>query len=114
MNSKDNNLEKNISRLVKLTGDPNQPGRAFMKELAGLALDKLKQVSAKRKREENIPVKSNWLEKAMGWAAMFAAACGAGLAFVVAALLKVNIFLSAMVIVTIFVNWFNYLGGLIL
>ena len=50
----------------------------------------------------------------MGWAAMVAAACGAGLAFVVAALLKVNTFLTATVIMTMFVNWLNYLGGLIL
>jgi hypothetical protein len=115
MKPDENNLEKNISRLVKLAGDSNQPGRAFTKLLVGSALDELKQASAKKKREEeNITVKSNWLEKAMGWAAMVAAACGAGLAFVVAALLKVNTFLTAMVIMTMFVNWLNYLGGLIL
>jgi hypothetical protein len=115
MKFKENNLEKNISRLVKLSGDSNQHSRAFTKLLVGLALDELKQVSVKRKREEeNVTVKSNWLEKAIGWAAMFAAACGAGLAFIVAALLKVNTFLAATVLMTTFVNWLNYFGGLIL
>ena len=108
-------LDKNISRLVKLAGDSNQPGRAFRRLLIGSALNELKQASANKRREdENITVKSNWLEKTMGWAAMVAAACGAGLAFVVAALLKVNTFLTATVIMTMFVNWLNYLGGLIL
>lgn len=114
MKPEQNTLEQNISRLVKLTGDSNQPGRAFTKELVGSALDELKQVSEKKKRQENITVKSNWLEKAIGWAAMFAAACSAGLAFVVAALLKVNTFLAATVLMTTFVNWLNYFGGLLL
>ena len=42
MKSKDKNLEKNISRLIKLTGDAAKPGEAFSDSLIEKAVDKLK------------------------------------------------------------------------
>ena len=59
-------------------------------------------------------MKISWLDQTIGWAAMVGAACAASIAFVVAALLKVNSCLAAMGIMTMFANWLNYLGGLVL
>jgi len=42
MKSKDDNLEKNISRLVKLAGDSNKPTKAFTDSLTDNAIDELK------------------------------------------------------------------------
>ncbi|HEW79033.1 MAG TPA: DUF4139 domain-containing protein [Phycisphaerales bacterium] len=43
MKPKENNLEKNISRLVKLAGDSSKPGKAFSDSLTNDALSELKQ-----------------------------------------------------------------------
>jgi len=108
-------LDKNLSRLVKLTYDPNKPTEAFTQSLIANALDELnRSVAANIWTRENILVKVNWLDKAIGWAAMSAAACVAGLVFVVTALLKVNSCLAALAILTTFADWLSYLGGLIL
>jgi Ca-activated chloride channel family protein len=53
MKSKENNLEKNIARLVKLTGDSNKPSEAFADSVVKDALDELKGAKAGRKREGN-------------------------------------------------------------
>ena len=108
-------LDKNLARLVKLTSDPDKPTEAFTQSLISNVLGELKSSAAAYKRtRENILAKVSWLDKAVGWAAVSAAACAACLAFVVAALLKLNSCLAAMAIMTIFANWLNYLGGLIL
>ena len=107
--------DKNISRLAKLADDSNKPGRVFTESLINNALGKLKQLkTAKEREEKNIIMKVSWWEKTLGWAAMVAAACGAGLAIVVSTLLKINFFLEAIVILTMFFNWLTYLGGRIL
>ncbi len=49
MTSKENNLEKNISRLVKLTGDTDKPSRTFSDSLVEKALGELKQAGTSRK-----------------------------------------------------------------
>jgi hypothetical protein len=108
-------LDKNLSRLVKLTCDPDKPTGAFTQSLISNALGELRRsVAANKGTRENILVKVSWLDKAVGWAAMGAAACAACLAFVVAALLKLNSCLAAMAIMTMFANWLNRLGELIL
>jgi|GEM_PF-1174075 len=108
-------LDKNLARLVKLTCDPDKPTEAFTQSLTSNVLGEIKRsVEANKRTRENILVKVSWLDKAVGWAAMSAAACAAGLAFVVAALLKLNSCLAVMAIMTVFANWLNYLGGLIL
>lgn len=108
-------LDKNISRLVRLADDPAKPRKAFTESLMANVLGELNRSVATHKRmRESILIKVGWLDKAIGWAAMIAAACGAGLAFVVAALLKANTCLAAVAMMTMFANWLNYLGGLIL
>ena len=107
--------DENISRLVKLADDSNKPGKTFTKSLINNALGELKQLkTAKNREEKNIIINVSWWEKAMGWAAMFAAACAAGFAIIVSTLLKINFFLQAVVILTMFFNWLTYLGGRIL
>jgi len=108
-------LDKNISRLIKLADDPTKPRKAFTESLISNVLGELnRSVAAYERTRENILMKVGWLDKAVGWAAITAAACVAGLAFVVAALLKVNTCLAAVAVMTMFANWLNYLGGLIL
>ena len=107
-------LDENISRLLKLAGEPNKPSRAFTQALIDNALNELKQSEVKTKSEKHIIIKSNWSEKALGWAAMVAVACGAGLTIVVSALLKMNFLLQTVVVLTILFNWITYLGGRIL
>jgi len=120
MKRKDDNLlyrnsmtqsDENISRLVKLDDDSNKPNKAFVKSLINNALGELKQLKIAKKQEI---MKVSWWEKAAGWAAMFAAACGAWLAITVSALLKINFFLEAIVVLTTFFNWLTYLGGRVL
>jgi hypothetical protein len=120
MKQEDNNLsycssvsqsDENISRLVKLANDSNKPGKAFVESLINNALGELNQLKTAKKQEI---MKLSWWEKTMGWAAMVAAACAAGFAIAVSTLLKINLFLQAIVILTMFFNWLTYLGGRIL
>jgi hypothetical protein len=99
--------EENISRLVKLTNDSNKPGKIFTKSLTDNALDELEHLKTARK-QELINV-SLW-EKNVGWAAMLAAGCGAVLAAAASTLLKVNLLLEAVVILTLAFNWLTYFG----
>ncbi|MHC4426293.1 MAG: hypothetical protein ACYSYV_09370 [Planctomycetota bacterium] len=103
-------LDENISRLLRLTGESNEPSREFTAELINGALDELKQLEVERTDSKHITIRSNWWEKTMGWAAMIAVACGAGLAFVVSVFLKMNLLLEVIVVLTMVFNWLNYLG----
>lgn len=107
-------LDQNISRLLKLAEDSNRPGRAFAESLIDRALGELKRSAVIKKNRQHAIVRGNWLEKAIGWAAMVAVACGAGLTIVVSALLKMNFLVQAVVVLTMFFNWLTYLGGRIL
>ena len=104
-------LDKNFSRLLKLTGEPNKPGGKFAAELINGALNELKQLEVKKADSGNVTIRSNWWEKAMGWAAMIAVACGAGLVVVISLFLKMNLLLEVIVILTMVFNWLSYLGG---
>jgi len=59
MKSKENNLEKNILRLVKLAGDSNEPSEAFADSVVKNALDELKGVGRKREGNDKF-VKVKW------------------------------------------------------
>ena len=107
-------LNENISRLVKLAGDPRKPGRAFTESLTDSALYELKQSEVENKHQKHIIIRSNLLEKTIGWAAMVAVGCGAVLSIVLSALLKMNFFLEIIFIFTMFFNWIIHLGGRIL
>ena len=120
MKRKDDNLfyrnsmtqsDENIARLMKLDDDSNKPGKAFVESLVNNALGELEQLKAAQKRE--IMKVSLW-EETIGWAAMVAAACTAGLTIVISILLKINFFLGAVVVLTMFINWLTYFGAHIL
>ena len=54
MKPENNNLENNISRLVKLAGDSNQPPKGFTDSLINQAIDELSQPdSHARTKEQN-------------------------------------------------------------
>jgi hypothetical protein len=121
MNPENNNLlnrdslnqrEKNISRLMKLTGDLDKPNRAFTESLIENALGKLEQFkSATKQGEKNMTIKISWWEKVLGCAAMFAVVCLAGLGFVAS---QMSSFFAVIVLMIMFINQFIYIGGLIL
>jgi site-specific recombinase len=106
--------DENIRRLLKLADGSNKPGRAFTELLIDRALGELKRPAVNKKNGQHAIVRGNWPEKAMGWAAMVAVACGGGLTIVVSALLKMNLLVQAVVVLTMFFNWLTYLGGRIL
>jgi len=71
MNSKENNLEQNILRLVKLTGDLNQPSKAFTNSVIDNALSELKQSGTSKK--------SKYWKRTLSWAAVILVVFGIGL-----------------------------------
>ncbi len=103
-------LDKNFSRLLKLTGESNKPSGTFTESLINGALSELKQLEVEKADSKNITNRSGWWEKAMGWAAMIAAAFGAGLVVVISVFLKMNLLLEVIVVLTMVFNWLNYLG----
>jgi hypothetical protein len=104
-------LDKNFSRLLKLTSQPNKPGGKFTESLINNALGELEQTKAQKAGAKDIAVRTNWWEKTMGWAAMIAVACGAGMAFAVSVFFKMNLLLEIIVVLTMVFNWLDYLGG---
>ena len=110
----DNNiteLDKNFSRLLKLTDQSNKPSRTFTESIINNALNELKQLDVNKAEAKNILIRSNWLERTMGWAAMIAAAFGTGLVVMISFFLKMNLLLEVIVVLTMVFNWINYLGG---
>jgi len=113
-NESDTQLEKNISRLVKLEGDSGRPGKKFTDSLVDSALSKLKNVGIGAKRERGYTIfQIPWMNRAAGWAAMFIAACCAGLAVVLSTLLSISTLFGVLIFITMFSNWLIYFGGLI-
>ncbi len=75
MKLKENNLEKNISRLVKLSGDSNSPSRAFTESLIDDAVGELTKPAAGQEQEErNKTTKTKWL-KIFAYAASILIVC---------------------------------------
>ena len=56
-------LDKNFSRLLKLSGESNKPGRKFTAELINGALNELKQPEVETAEVKNATIRTNWLEK---------------------------------------------------
>jgi len=89
MKKKDNNLEKNISRLVKLTADSDKPSEAFTESLIDEALQELEGNGQGRTREgRKIDMKVTF--KTFAWAAVILVACGVVFSIVVPSLQKVR------------------------
>ena len=107
--------DKNISRLVKLTGDAIKPSRVFTESLIDNALSELKRFRVDRKQgEKGIIAKLDWRKKAIGCAAMIAVVCGAGFGILVSCLMQINSFFAMIVLIVMFVNRLFYIRGLIL
>jgi hypothetical protein len=106
-------LDKNLSRLLKLTDQTNKPGRKFTESLRNSALNELLQPQVRKAGVDNVTIRTNWWEKTIGWAAMIVVASGAGLTFVVSVFFKMNLLLEIVVVLTMVFNWLSYLGGYI-
>ncbi|MFC1675897.1 von Willebrand factor type A domain-containing protein [Planctomycetota bacterium] len=77
MKTNENNFEKNISRLVKLTGDSDKPAKAFSDSVIEDALNQLNQpTDQKRDRKDRI-MKLNW-KRTLSWAAVIMLVCAVG------------------------------------
>ncbi|MHC4489649.1 MAG: vWA domain-containing protein, partial [Planctomycetota bacterium] len=77
MKPKEDNLGKNISRLVKLAGDSDMPSKAFANSVVENALDELRTPGADRNQEKrDKATKSKWL-KIFAYAAAIFILCGA-------------------------------------
>ena len=108
-------LDKNVSRLVKLAGDSSKPRKVFVESLITNTLGELnRSVEATKRARDNILRKISLLDKVTGVAAMITVLCGAGLSILVSVLVKMNAFVAVAVFVVMFVNWLVHLGGLIL
>jgi hypothetical protein len=104
-------LDKNFSRLLKLTGKSNKPGRIFTESLIENALNELNQTDVEKSEVRKISIRPNWLKEVVGWAAMIAAAFGTGLVIVISVVLKMNLLLEVIVVLTFVFNWISSLGG---
>jgi Ca-activated chloride channel homolog len=74
MNNENENLEKNISRLVKLAGDSNQPNKAFTDSLVNKAIDELSQPAASQRKNKTMISKT--ILKIFAYAASILIVCG--------------------------------------
>ena len=82
MKKNNENFDKNISRMVKLTRDAKTPSKAFTESLMDQALSQLESQPAGRKRaERNRAMKIHWKPTAVAAAAIIL--CGIGVALVV-------------------------------
>ena len=104
-------LDKNFSRLLKLTDRSDKPGGKFTESLINNALNELKQPQAEKAGAKILTIRSKWLDRVIGWAAMIGVAWGAGLVIVMTVLLKMSLLLEIVVVLTMVFNWLSYLGG---
>jgi len=88
MKRKDENLEKNISRLVKLTGDSNEPSEAFSESLVDEALSELTKSSKDRQREGRHKLTKTKWPKILAYAASIIVVCGVVIALTMPPLRK--------------------------
>jgi Ca-activated chloride channel family protein len=86
MKSENDNLEKNISRLVKLAGDSNQPNKAFTDSLINQAIDELTQKAGKTTRERKSTIMT--AKKIFAYAASILIVCGVLIAVILPSLEK--------------------------
>lgn len=76
MKPKKNNLEKNISGLIKLAGDTDKPSKAFADSVVKNALDELKGTKAEREESDKF-IGIKW-KRTLPWAAVILVVCGIG------------------------------------
>jgi hypothetical protein len=107
METKDNYLEQNVSRLVRLAGDSTEPNPVFTDALINSALHELNHANTNSEFGANV-------DKVMKAAAMIAVICGAGVELLLAGLAWGNSYIASAITVTMLINGFSYIGGLIL
>jgi hypothetical protein len=112
METEQNPLKKNMSRLVKLAWDSDKPSDAFTNSLIDVALHKLNE--PEMKVTQRGPFLSGNIDKMMSVAAMIAILCGAVFEILISNLVWMNTLFAATVFVTMFTNGLSYIGGLIL
>ncbi len=106
-------FDKNLSRLVKLAKETDEPDKAFTDSLIINAISELKLLEAKGKYQRKRTINAaGWLDKTVGWAAVFVAAVGAGMVSIVSMVLQLHTILAAATSVTVLVNWLNFFRGL--
>ncbi|MCJ7728420.1 MAG: von Willebrand factor type A domain-containing protein, partial [Sedimentisphaerales bacterium] len=88
MKSENNNLEKNISRLVKLAGDSNQPNKAFTDSLINRTIDELTQKAGPATRERKSMIMT--AKKIFAYAASILVVCGVLIALMTPKLQKIG------------------------
>lgn len=103
-------LDRNISRLLKTASDTSRPSARFTESLIDRAVDELRPAQAADHNRTLAVSGLPWLRKSLGWAAVLAAGCSAGLVVIASILLKMNLLLQAAVVLTVLFNWFTYLG----
>ncbi|UCD00022.1 MAG: hypothetical protein JSW66_09090 [Phycisphaerales bacterium] len=103
-------LGQNIARLLKAAGTSSRPGAKFTESLVSRALDELKQSRGSAGDKPYGQARFTRLEKSLGWAAMVAAACSAGLAIMASMFLKVNFVLQSVIAIVMIFNWFTTIG----
>ena len=84
MKHENDNLEKNISRLVKLAGDSNQPNKAFTDSLINQAIGELTQKAGQTTRERKSTIMT--AKKIFAYAAAILVVCGILAAFMMPSL----------------------------
>ena len=107
METEKNYLEQNVSRLVRLSGDLSEPNPAFTASLINSALQELDRTDTSSVLGANI-------DKVMKAVAMIAVICGAAFELLLTGLAWGNSYIASAVTITMLVNGFTYLGGLIL
>ncbi len=103
-------LDENISRLLKAASDATVPSRRFTESLIDGALSEIDRIQVQKQDRAHRTTGSDWLERSLGWAAMVAAACSAGVAIIASIFLKMNFLLQSVVVLTMVFNWLTYLG----
>jgi hypothetical protein len=103
-------LDQNLSRLLKAASNSSRPSERFTQSLTDRALGELRQTQAAGKNETHGASRLPWVEQSLGWAAVVAAACSAGLVVIASILLKMNFLLQAVAVLTVLFNWFMYFG----
>jgi hypothetical protein len=107
METEKNYLDQNISRLVRLAGDSTEPNPVFTESLVSSALQELGRANTNSMLGANV-------DKVMKIAAMIAVICGACVELLLAGLAWGNTYIASAITVTMLVNGFSYIGGLIL
>jgi hypothetical protein len=109
MENKQNYLEQNVSRMIRLASDSTEPDPVFTESLINSALQELGRTDT-----GPAPLLGINIDRVMKAAAMITIVCGAGFELLLAGLAWGNTYIASAVTITMLANGFAYIGGLIL